>query len=229
MEKNQVADNLVKTEVILEQDIKAMNIYQKLSNIINELNRVSKNIVVKLGSGSYKAVAEADVLDAVKPLEWKYHIYSYPVTRTIIESGTIEDDSRGTKKLFERIESVYRFINIDNPSEFIDITSYGDGIDSGDKSVGKAMTYADKYALLKCYKIQTGDDPDQNPSVDIQKYEKKEQKSEQGVSPAQLSLIRSLNVNEINVCLRYHIDNIEQLTKAQADFVIKTKQENVKE
>ena len=229
MEKNQDAANIAKTEVIPEQDIEAMNIYQKLSNIINELNRVSKNITVKFGSGSYKAVAEADVLDAVKPLEWKYHIYSYPVTRTIVESGTIEDDNKGTKKLFERIESVYRFINIDNPSEFIDITSYGDGIDSGDKSVGKAMTYADKYALLKCYKIQTGDDPDQNPSVEIQKYEKKEPTREEGITPAQLSMIRSLNVNEINVCRRYHIDNIEQLTKSQADFVIKTKQENIKE
>lgn len=26
------------------------------------------------------------------------------------------------------------------------------------------MTYGDKYALLKAYKIQTGDDPDQNAS-----------------------------------------------------------------
>ena len=26
------------------------------------------------------------------------------------------------------------------------------------------MTYSDKYALLKAYKIQTGDDPDQNAS-----------------------------------------------------------------
>ena len=26
------------------------------------------------------------------------------------------------------------------------------------------MTYADKYALLKAYKIQTGDDPDKNKS-----------------------------------------------------------------
>ena len=29
------------------------------------------------------------------------------------------------------------------------------------------MTYGDKYALLKAYKIQTGDDPDQNASEDL--------------------------------------------------------------
>jgi hypothetical protein len=28
------------------------------------------------------------------------------------------------------------------------------------------MTYADKYALMKAYKISTGDDPDQNASVE---------------------------------------------------------------
>ena len=57
-----------------------------------------------------------------------------------------------------RIEITYRFINIDNPSEFIDIKSYGDGLDTGDKAPGKAMTYGDKYALMKAYKISTGDD-----------------------------------------------------------------------
>ena len=60
-----------------------------------------------------------------------------------------------------RIETVYRFVNIDNPDEYIDITTYGDGIDPQDKAVGKAMTYSDKYALLKAYKIITGEDPDQ--------------------------------------------------------------------
>ncbi len=32
------------------------------------------------------------------------------------------------------------------------------------------MTYADKYALMKAYKIITGDDPDQNKSPDRVEY-----------------------------------------------------------
>jgi hypothetical protein len=63
-----------------------------------------------------------------------------------------------------RVKTVYRFVDIDKPDDFIDITTYGDGIDSGDKAPGKAMTYGDKYALLKAYKIITGDDPDQTAS-----------------------------------------------------------------
>ena len=143
----------------------AANIYCRLLAISAELATVAKNLDVSMGkAGKYKAVGEADVLRALKPLEAKHGVYSFPYLREIIESGTLEStDFNGNvkKQLFERIKVVYRFINIDKPEEFIDITSYGDGIDSGDKSVGKAMTYADKYALLKAYKIVTGDDPDQ--------------------------------------------------------------------
>lgn len=152
-----------------------MNIYEKLSAISIELSAVAKNLEVGVGASKYKAVGEADVLRAVKPLEAKYKVYSYPVRRSIIESGTIENESIDfktkerviKKQLFERMEVTYRFVNMEQPSEYIDIISYGDGIDSQDKSVGKAMTYADKYALLKAYKIITGDDPDQYASDDL--------------------------------------------------------------
>lgn len=149
---------------------KNLNIYEKLLLISTDLQTVAKNLEIKMGNNKYKAVGEADVLRAVKPLELQHRVYSYPVEREIIESGTIESiDYNGNvkKQLFERIKVVYRFINIDKPEEFVDMTSYGDGIDSGDKSVGKAMTYADKYALLKAYKMVTGDDPDQEASNDL--------------------------------------------------------------
>ena len=146
-----------------EINIKELNIFEKLSCITSELSNVAKNLEVGYGQSKYNAVGEADVLRAIKPLEAKYRIYSFPYQRTIIDSGFI-DTAKGAKQLYERIEVVYRFVNIDKPEEYINITSYGDGLDVGDKSVGKAMTYADKYALMKAYKIITGEDPDQNAS-----------------------------------------------------------------
>ena len=147
------------------------NIYQRMLAIQSELANVAKNLEVSMGQNNkYKAVGEADVLKAVKPLEEKYGVYSYPASRRVIESGTLESvDYKGNakKQLFERLEIIYRFVNVDKPDEYIEITSYGDGIDSGDKSVGKAMTYADKYALMKGYKITTGEDPDQDASDDL--------------------------------------------------------------
>ena len=150
-----------------DDPIKKMNIFEKLSAISLEITNVAKNLNVGVGKSTYKAVGEADVLAAVRPAEAKLRVYSYPFERVIIDSGTVESTNYNgevKKQIFERIEVTYRFINMDNPQEFIDIKSYGDGIDAADKSVGKAMTYADKYALLKAYKIITGDDPDQEES-----------------------------------------------------------------
>lgn len=123
-----------------------------------------------LGKNQYKAVGEADVLAAVKPIEAKHGVYSYPFNRQIIDSSvltSVKADGAETKQIFMRIEVVYRFVNTEKPEEYIDITTYGDGVDSQDKAPGKAMTYADKYALLKAYKIITGEDPDQNYSNDL--------------------------------------------------------------
>lgn len=145
----------------------ADNIYKKMSAITAELTAVAKNLNVGIGKAAYKAVGEADVLAAVKPLEEKHGVYSYPYSRKIVEADLVTTTSEYQGKVTEktnrylRIETVYRFVNIDNSEEYIDITTYGDGIDPQDKAVGKAMTYSDKYALLKAYKIITGEDPDQ--------------------------------------------------------------------
>ena len=147
------------------------NIYEKMSAITTELQTVAKNLTVQqTKTSSYKAVSERDVLDAVKPLEAKYGIYSYPVSRKILESNMLEGESTyngsTTKKttFMTRIETVYRFVNVDKPDEYIETTTFAEGIDSQDKGSGKAMTYSDKYALMKAYKISTGDDPDQTAS-----------------------------------------------------------------
>lgn len=152
-----------------------LNIYQKMSIATKKIQTVAKNLKVGEGTKSeYKAVKEADVLNAVKPIEIELGIYSYPLDRKILkDERTVFKNKFGENENFViRLETIYRFINTDNPEEFIDIKTYGDGVDSQDKAPGKAMTYADKYALLKAYKIQTGDDPDKNKSGKLSNPEK---------------------------------------------------------
>ena len=151
-------------------DIKSWNIFQRVAAITEELGVVAKNLSVSAGKGSYKAVSERDVIDAVKPLETKYRVYSYASDRVILESETLETEknyqgniSKSTT-FFTRMQTTFTFINIDNPEDRYTTIVFSEGIDPGDKGSGKAMTYADKYALMKAYKISTGDDPDQNPS-----------------------------------------------------------------
>jgi len=157
-------------------EIKEMNLFEKMLAITSEIKNVNKNLEVGIGKSSYKAVGEADVLKAVKDLEAKYGIYSYPSGRRIVDNAilnskkTYDGKITETNQLYLRIETTYKFINVDNPIEEIEIITYGDGIDTQDKGPGKAMTYADKYALMKAYKIITGDDPDQNPSPESASY-----------------------------------------------------------
>ena len=198
------------------------NIYQKMSAITEEINRVAKNLTVGVGKSAYRAVGEADVLAAVKPIEIKHGVYSYPVSREIVETDvlttTTEYDGKTTenKRLFRRVKTVYRFVNIDNPVEYIDITTYGDGIDSGDKGCGKAMTYADKYALLKAYKIETGDDPDHQASEPLKAVGAKT------ASPKQIEiLLKAYTGDNLTKLLQVNnITKIEDLPQTKASELI---------
>ena len=202
----------------------SLNIFQRMLAATSEINRVAKNLKVDISkSQSYKAVAESDVLEAVKPIEEKYGIYSYPVSRTVIKdeayTTTSEYDGRKSEKttFFMRLATVYRFVNIDKPDEYIDITTYGDGVDTQDKAPGKAMTYGDKYALLKAYKIQTGDDPDANPSGNLGK--KKIEKP----TPEQLKKAQELGI-DLNNLAAYAKCAVEEISKDILADAIEMKQ-----
>lgn len=210
------------------------NIFQKMLAITSDLSIVAKNLEVGFGANKYKATGEADVLAAIKPLEEKYGIYSYPVKREILETAELETKS-GTKNLFLRIATTYRFVNTENPSEFIEITSYGDGVDSQDKSVGKAMTYSDKYALMKAYKIITGDDPDQNLSEELKgkkvsnvkqnnSYESSNDEfinTEKMIDENQLNILVAQNDSIKTWALNYFkVNNLSDLSYAQANALL---------
>lgn len=152
--------NETKTET---EETKKLNIYQKMLLIQTDLKTVGKNLSVGEGKSSYKAVSERDILDAVKQVEFKHGIYSYCYNREIIETKETTNQY-GKVSYWQRFRCLYYFVNVDNPNQYLETVSYADGVDSNDKGSGKAMTYADKYALMKTYKISTGDDPDQQAS-----------------------------------------------------------------
>jgi hypothetical protein len=171
-----------------------MNIYEKMLQITSEISTIAKNLEVKYGTTQYRAVGEADVLRPIKKLEKKYGIYSYPKSRQVIDRGTITN-SKGTNSLFMRVETEYCFVNVEKPEEQISVITYGDGVDTQDKAPGKAMTYADKYALLKAYKIVTGDDPDQQGSATDNTFEF-EDTSENLIDKNKIDTLTSLKIDK---------------------------------
>lgn len=150
-----------------------MNLFEKMAAITADMETVAKNLTVETAKGrGYKAVSERDIIDAVKPLEAKHRVYSFPASRELVESEILESESTYDGKTIKKttfythLKTVYRFVDIDAPDSYIDMTVYSVGLDTQDKGDGKAMTYGDKYALMKAYKISTGDDPDQEASTD---------------------------------------------------------------
>lgn len=147
-----------------ESQKKAPNLYQRILAVSAEVKNVEKNLNVSTGKSSYKAVADYDVVLAVKAAEVKHGVIGIPVRQELIDTQIMEyKDSYGNTKtqFVDIVKMTVRFINTDDPTEFVEVESYGRGIDNGDKSFGKASTYARKYALLNAYKIATGEDPDQ--------------------------------------------------------------------
>lgn len=210
-----------------------MNIFQRIDAITAELGVVAKNLSVQASkTSSYKAVGERDVIDAVKPLEHKYGVVSYPVKRDILDDMTLESEARYndqvTKKttFYIKIKTTYRFVNIENPEDFIETETISDGIDSGDKGGGKAMTYGDKYALMKMYKISTGEDPDQTAS-EQEKYikvtsntpEKAPETPEKPLSEQKKAVIRSL-AKQANIDLEATGEDLDKMTDKRGSAMI---------
>lgn len=193
-----------------------LNIYQRLSKITSELGTVNKNLNVSTGKSTYKAVSERDIKDAVKPLEEKYGVFSYPVDKEIVDSELVED-ATGRRYRYMRLRVVMRFVNIDKPEEYVDVIGYGDGLDSGDKAPGKADTYACKYCYISMLTISSGEDLDAQAS-DENGYKNVPRKA----SENQVNYIRNkANEKLLNLYYyKYGVNKIEDFSVSQASEII---------
>ena len=105
----------------------------------------------------YDYVREADVVQKIREvlIEFKVFLFS-----TISERQCVEYvGSRGDKQFLITVKIQFTFVDCESGEQFA-AEFYGDGLDKGDKGIYKAMTGAQKYALLKTFLIPTGDDPE---------------------------------------------------------------------
>lgn len=123
------------------------NIYQRISAIMGELDYIQKGSAKV--NGQYSFVSHDAVTAKLHPLFVKHGIVVIPTVESCVQEG-----NRTSIKL------LVAFINIDVPQDSFQTAHYGYGIDPSDKGIGKAISYAFKYALLKTFCLETGDDPD---------------------------------------------------------------------
>lgn len=151
------------------EESKKLNLFEKIQAVSNEVRNISKDMTVGTGSYSYKAVSDIDVTLAVKDAETKFKLVSVAVKQELINSEVIRIQKKNNEEgltYVDTIKMTVKIVDLEDTTQFIEVESFGKGIDSGDKGFGKASTYARKYALLNAYKIATGEDPDANKSPD---------------------------------------------------------------
>ena len=140
-----------------------MNLYEKIAAVMSDVAYLAKDDNVATDGGkSYKAISEEKVTSTVRASLLKNKLVILPIAQEHKREDERITDSYGKEKI-NRITTVnvtYRIVNTEKPEEYIDVSSSGTGVDTQDKGVGKAMTYAYKYMLLRTFAIPTGDDAD---------------------------------------------------------------------
>lgn len=150
------------------EEIKSMNLWEKVANISAEIENIQKDDSVGYGNNSYKAISIEKVVKIVGEKMNKYGVVIYPIQQNYSRTDEEVQKKDGTKG-YNRISDVnvtYQVVNIHNPQEVIVTVASGTGVDTQDKGVGKAQTYAYKNMLLKLFAIPTGDDTDKIHSDD---------------------------------------------------------------
>ena len=107
----------------------------------------------------------------------------------------------------------------------------GSGQDAGDKGIFKAISGAQKYALMKAFMIPTGDDPEQDAGVDERNNRQSNPKANgksKKLSEAQVKRLYAIAKNNGHttadvkkaIMKLYKKTNAEDLTKAEYDTLI---------
>ena len=132
-----------------------MNVYQRINAVRKSINYIQKDKSVSAGpAGSYRAVTHDAVTGMIRQHLVEHGIIIAP---TLIDSVFHAKEEGAKQRLYSASYDV-RFINMDAPDECVTIRIESHALDNGDKAPGKAISYATKYAILKLFNIETGED-----------------------------------------------------------------------
>ena len=140
-------DNIMSNEVKL-------SIQAALSKAMLSCGYTRRDGEVSFGKTNYRYASHAAIIASIR-----HAMVEEGITMRCVKIDVIEKDKSSILGRF-----TFRF---ENESGFLDVEALGQGMDSGDKAVYKAMTGAQKYALRQTFVIETGDDPDSKASEQI--------------------------------------------------------------
>jgi len=148
---------------------KEWNIMQRMNWVRSQISYIQKDTIV---GGQYKAVRHDAVTANIRP----FLIQAGIVTTQSLVKSTVADSGSTTKNgvPIVRYEATYLIglHNVVDMTQIVSLEVEAHALDQGDKAPGKAMSMAKKYAYLKEFDIETGEDEEsrieQKSANDIQ-------------------------------------------------------------
>ena len=192
-----------------------MNLYEKLLDIQTRTQAIIKDMTVGEGKQAYKAVSSVQVVEQIRPMMDEHKLLLIPnvVDARVIEGKT----SSGTSRYFTEMFFNMVWHDVESGEELA-VPSYAQGVDlAGEKGVGKAHTYNEKYFLMKFFHIPTpADDPDQDNRT------KSGEKAQRGTQAAKENTLKY----RAAVPLMLHEMYVGDTEKIKAAYVALTKADN---
>lgn len=157
----------------MEKSESIKELTQAVIKVMAGVKGIEKTLTVGSGASAYKGVADKDVKQIIGELMEANGLIILPTgisENTQLESWEETGGQYGPKhkqSIFTKVTTTYLLCH--TSGEFITLTGYGHGVDSQDKSAGKATTYALKYVLLYTFLVPTGkiDDADTVHSEEV--------------------------------------------------------------
>lgn len=128
-----------------------MNLLQRINEVRKAISYIKKDARV---DNKYSAVTHDAVTAMVREHMVNQGIVSWP---NLVESQAMQKEE-GSKQF--RYEATYdfTFCNVEDRNDSLTIRIQAHAMDNADKAPGKALSYAMKYALLKLFNLETGED-----------------------------------------------------------------------
>lgn len=156
-------------------------LYQKISNVMKDVDYLQKDDQVAFGNTNYKAISEEKVTSTVRASLIENGLVIFPIEQEHRREGTLST-----------VDVKYKIVDVET-GEYEVLVSSGTGADTQDKGVGKAMTYAYKYLLLRTFAIPTGEDPDKTSSAELDANQKQQEEKPKQPPAALKAKWKSLN------------------------------------
>lgn len=200
-------------------------IYEAISNVMKDVGVVGKNNFNQMQKYKFRGID--DVMNALNPAMVKNHVFVSP---TILDQKRSErETTKGGVLIYSVVTVRYTFYTDDGSS--VEATVVGEAMDSGDKSMNKAMSAAFKYACFQVFCIPTEEMHDSEEQSDELKNQEMINNTDKSMIPTQgdiskehiekikTEMIRT-GINEKVILSMFGAKKIEELSDTQAVAVL---------